>query len=65
MASWLATVLAGPESMTVSGRVFSTAGLNQSSAPMAAKAAIDWSELSIRQSSPAPSGVGAGAWVES
>ena len=65
VASWLGTVLAGPESMTVSGRVVSTAGLNQSSLPMAAKAAIDWSELSMRQSSPVPSAVAAGACVES
>ena len=65
LASWLGTVLAGPESMAVSGSVVSTGGLNQSSAPMVAKAAMESSELSILQSSPAPSGVGGGPCVES
>ena len=65
VASWLGTVLSGPESMMVSGRVVSTSGLNQSSPAMAAKAAIDSSELSIRRSSPGWSGEAAGASVES
>ena len=65
MASWLAAVRSGPESMVVSGRVVSTAGLNQGSPAMAAKAAIASSELSIRQSSPTVSDLAGGAWVES
>ena len=65
VASFRATVRSGPDSMTVSGSLVSTAGLNQGSAPMAAKAAMDLSEVSIRRSSFTPSVVAAGATVES
>ena len=50
LAVRLATVFSGPESMTVSGSVVSTVGLNHGSAPMEAKADSEESELSMRQS---------------
>jgi len=65
LASLSGTVLSGPDSMIVSGRVVSTSGLNHGSAPMAEKAAIDSSDVSILRSSLAPSAVVAGATVES